>query len=649
MGKKNRFAISSLKVSIPDLPPDILSCCQKRFHIKLPKGFPNDLHSLASSEIWSRLPVDIRTILNHRAGQNLHLKLQNGQVDPKLITEPFRGSPRKALIRQPKTVLTFLEAIGALDNPEKLSGMTLSSLGEGLRVSPRVAFSHLLRIRRDIALTGGSHAEVKSNEATTLAEGIRNTFAEIIPASMKERRRVVDILCARYGCYGEEESTLQAVGNRFDLTRERIRQLQAKITDRAAFSRPSPGLIADLRERIQVLALLPSTVDELQASLEDLLGESQSLEGVSRFSREVLGYSPGFTICPRDTKTVDRRVVSSGDQQESISRSAKHVRKAVLHMTGACGAAQIDVVRGFAASNGGELLSDQAIASTVSNITGFRWLDERTGWFWLATHPGDNAVLTAVRKIMTVSERRLDIEELYPAILRFLRKRYSDREPYLRTLMPPWVLTELLKQTDWLNTVQKEYFELRDPDTLARLRKELSRTELFALDLLDGLGNVASRMELRKAYRKVMTGGEMALHVMLDRSPILYRSERSVFALVGREIDVNGLKRARRNIFQQSRKLLDVDHLSAADTTFTIQLTAGTIRNHYIRMPIQLARLMQGQELTCHGAVTGSIRINNARMVGMYPLLKNATVVKPGRRVRFVLDPAKKVIDVFPL
>lgn len=640
--KKGGFKFSPLKVNIPDIPPDILALSQKRFNLALPEGVPNDLLSLAKAEVWDQLSDDLHTTLNLRVGRNLDLKLKSGAIDPVVLPAPFYGSIRKSLSRQPKRVLDYLASIGALDDASKLNRLFLSNLVEGIGVSARVAFKYLLHIRQDVDLANGD--DNPTPVGITIKEEIRRTFDELIPASMKDRERIVEILCARYGSQGENESTLQAVGDKKGLTRERVRQLQAKIVDRAVFRKPSSGLFAGLPGKIG--PMLPSTVNELQDALSEILGKGQSLEGAGRFSREVLGVSPGFTICQKEAKTVDRRVISAGDREDSLSKSVKHLRNAILVMTGACGAAQIDVVRGLVNRNAGELLDDQTLVRIAGNIAGFQWLDERTGWFWLATHRGENAVLNAVSKIMVVTDRRLDIEEIYPAVVRNLRKRYNDREPYLRVLMPAWVLTEMLRQTDWLKTVQKEYFELRDPAMRTTLKKELSSIERFVLDFLESQGNVASRMELRRAYKKTRLGTEMALHMMLDRSPIVYRSERAIFALTGRDIDIKGLRRARSNVHENVSKMLDAENLSPADASFTIQLTKGAIRNYCVTIPAALARIVDGQKLVCHGAIEGVIAVKGGRMTGLIPLLRTASLAQPGKKIRFVLNPGSSELQV---
>ena len=103
----------------------------------------------------------------------------------------------------------------------------------------------------------------------------------------ESEKRLADMFALRYGVDGEANTTLQTIGDRFGLTRERIRQVVAKMTERAdrmSLKTPTIDRLADL-----VKPHLPATVESLDAIFRDVLGEALSLESVDRFCREILG------------------------------------------------------------------------------------------------------------------------------------------------------------------------------------------------------------------------------------------------------------------------------------------------------------------------------------------------------------------------
>ena len=62
-------------------------------------------------------------------------------------------------------------------------------------------------------------------EENTEAQELRQTIREILN-KLSERERTV--LIDRYGLDGGEEKTLEQVGQKFGVTRERVRQIEAK-------------------------------------------------------------------------------------------------------------------------------------------------------------------------------------------------------------------------------------------------------------------------------------------------------------------------------------------------------------------------------------------------------------------------------------
>ncbi len=143
-----RFAVAPVKINLPDLDPDLLALCQRRFNIDLPPGLPNQTVLLVRQENWIRLPEALQRVLNERAGRYLHSKLETGAADPGLLSRHFDGPVREALIKQPGKLLAFLQKTGALDDPKRLRNMSLAGVMQGMGVSARVAFSYMMGISK---------------------------------------------------------------------------------------------------------------------------------------------------------------------------------------------------------------------------------------------------------------------------------------------------------------------------------------------------------------------------------------------------------------------------------------------------------------------------------------------------------------------
>ena len=69
-------------------------------------------------------------------------------------------------------------------------------------------------------------SRVIQNECTEKIDSYINMYLETLP--IKSRDRMQDIIYKRFGLHGHEEETLEVLGERYGISRERVRQLQDK-------------------------------------------------------------------------------------------------------------------------------------------------------------------------------------------------------------------------------------------------------------------------------------------------------------------------------------------------------------------------------------------------------------------------------------
>src|SRR3546814_17020102 len=90
---------------------------------------------------------------------------------------------------------------------------------------------------------------MEARTADSVAAEIRTAGTWLCRASFARRtvlhhelsptaQRLADIFALRYGVDGEAHTTLKVIGDRFGLTRERIRQIVEKMVDRSARIQP---------------------------------------------------------------------------------------------------------------------------------------------------------------------------------------------------------------------------------------------------------------------------------------------------------------------------------------------------------------------------------------------------------------------------
>lgn len=117
------------------------------------------------------------------------------------------------------------------------------------------------------------------------ASASRRTIAYHELSPVEQRR--ADIFSIRYGVDGEASSTLQAIGDRYGLTKERIRQIVQKMVNRSTELRLKTTHIDRLHAAVG--PILPAPVGVIDTEVRDILGESLSIVSADRFCREILG------------------------------------------------------------------------------------------------------------------------------------------------------------------------------------------------------------------------------------------------------------------------------------------------------------------------------------------------------------------------
>lgn len=433
-------------------------------------------------------------------------------------------------------------------------------------------------------------------------------------ALSEREQRLVDIFVMRWGAADEEASTLQVIGEKFGVTRERIRQVTAKMEARATdFKGETPFLD---RLASELIAFLPQTVEKLDIKFRALLGGTLSLEGVERFARTILGRSIvsltekpanmhlGWGVVAVDPKT----------HNPDVLRTVRDIATAMIRNVGA---AQVNFVAGAAGASLKRGVSPDEASQMCSLVVGFEWLIEEDGWFWFGAK-WENRLLTVTKKVLAVAKRRVDIEDIHEAMARARRSSYDPDRPRPYAIDAPHsVLVAILKRVPWMEVVQHDDFRLKEPVALESI---LSDVELALHDFLQAKGGIAARYSINKALLKEGESqlGHMALQIALDSSPIIRRVEVGIFALRGAALTPESLTVASAAVGG------DLQHLNHAALTsnaegyiaFKFEIRPYMVNSRYLEVPMRLATLIPEGEYQLDGfveRVTYAVLSNGSR------------------------------------
>lgn len=337
------------------------------------------------------------------------------------------------------------------------------------------------------------------------------------------------IFAQRYGSDGEDR-TLEAIGMRFGVTRERVRQICAKMLGRSSGVRFATPVIDQLIADIQ--PLLPATLSLLGETFGERLGPGQSILGLYEFGTEVLA-TRVFEVQRNVTgHTVLRDEPVACRVGDSPSSSGRAIYEMSCKMIRTCGAAQAQFVYGLCAHQGA-VFNYASFQSLLQALPGFEWLEERTGWFWLGQYgPADNKALHVTWKILAVSTQRVDIAHVVSALARSRRRINVTVEDAfeLEVDAPRSVLVELMRRTPGIEIRQMDDVVLSAP---LHPEEVLSQTELLVRDALLARGGIGSWSELRQALCGDLGVLPITFHMTIGTSPIIEALDHGLYRLVG--------------------------------------------------------------------------------------------------------------------
>lgn len=440
----------------------------------------------------------------------------------------------------------------------------------------------------------------------------RSTSQDGLTAS---ERRSSEIFASRYGVQGEENSTLQAIGDRYSLTRERIRQITDKLLERVRelHTAETPNLdelTKQLRDR------LPSPVIQLDEQLRHLLGESLSIEGAERFGREVLGRKiVEFSRNAADMSQKHHLIAI--DPQQHDPDLVRAAREASLRMIRSCGAAHLMVITGATGATANRSVTPDEILRACQTVPGFVWLKEEDGWFWYGPEwPADNRLLNVTRKVLSVCQQRIDVEELAQAFMR--NRRFHYPQDRLRPILiePPFsVIVAVLAQTPWVKVVQHDDFQLR-----GHLAPEetLAEVELHIYQELAACGGVSTRGALRHA---LIAGGRIkkdAFQVMIDSTPIVTRLDFGLFALRGWPVAASAMASALTQHERRPRAQAVPD--SSGWIAFELVLKEYSVLRRIYELPGYIARALTPGPFAVEGFAEPSryVRTQNQHRLNLF-------------------------------
>lgn len=465
---------------------------------------------------------------------------------------------------------------------------------------------------------------------------LEQELIEIFASTPYQRNR--DILVGYYGWEDGRQHTLTEIGARFGITRERVRQVCAKLTKRLQNPSATPAPVMD-RALILVAERLPCSAAKIETELaqQGLTAIGMSIESLL-VGAKLLGRPIKFKIVTvEDGKSIvgDTRLLIRPEQFDAMLASTDLAKKDVYFhgLTTVGRIAEAIQKQPLAVSH--TVAIDALVRQTLMLMDGFCWLDESAGWFRFLPIQ-KHGLPKALDKVLAVAGE-VTASQLRAALGR--NRRLWKETP------PERVLLNFCRQMPHVRVEGNRI--ISDPPR--DWTRALTGVEAKLVSVLKAHGPVMERSAMEDLC--VADGmNRFSFHAFISWSPVITQHGHSLYGLLGAATSheqVDGLL-AERRTNRVNHRVLDCHgqtddgriwlryHLSKAASTYAV-----------ITIPAALKGVVRGrfQLLSADGREIGTLATKDGRAWGLGAFLR-AQAAHIGDHIVLTLDLKKRTAVV---
>jgi hypothetical protein len=450
------------------------------------------------------------------------------------------------------------------------------------------------------------------------SQSVEAELFEIVSAVSSERQAAMMV---RYrGWDGRGKVVMHVVGDELGVSRERVRQVCYTIEERLQALRPAAPV---LRRALAAAAdLAPIWADDLAEALRSRKLTDRPIEPqVLIEAATMLGIDVPIRV---DLVAGRARVCGADDDSaEALDQLMRLVRRVGRRAVEHWGVGRIQDIAATVSAEHGDGVDETFVMEVLVRESGFRWLDEGTGWYWLED-VSRNRLTNQIDKVLCVAGQ-LPVADLRVAVMRDYRM--DGQAP------PLDILTELCRQLP-NRSVQDDVVRAEPSLNPANV---LADTEMILYEVLWANGSVMGRPDLEDAC---VTRGmkRPTFYVFLGKSPILICPRRGVYALIGTSltlahIDDLALRR------QRGRVLVSAGQLDKGRFWLVYRLSEGMLVSGAFGVPTRMRPLIEGDYTlrTQAGLVAGTLCSRDQGAWGLVGCLRRMQA-QAGQHLALVFD-----------
>ena len=344
---------------------------------------------------------------------------------------------------------------------------------------------------------------------------VLNEAIQISKKDKSQKDRVIDVLNSRFGLDGSPAKTLEIIGQKYNVTRERIRQNQSYGLRKLRFSKPITPILDKIFEILNLS--LPITEIEFNRILREkgLTNLEWDFKGLQDFY-ESFGLKQDFYI----SKINNIKVISKASIDNVFREVIKNVKKKISN-TGLLSLSECMNFKEMYLNN----IKKETLKKFIQTMQLFSWLDDKEEWFTF--YSNRNRLSNLITKAATASSN-LNIDHIFKKIKNFHR------------------LDDVKYSKDIFISFCKESFdcEIKDNEIIFRSTEPklsnykgyqgniISPNEQKIIDIFNDFGPILHVEDL-KDFSKSKSVKFDSLNMILAFSPIFNRIDIGFYSLSG--------------------------------------------------------------------------------------------------------------------
>ena len=375
---------------------------------------------------------------------------------------------------------------------------------------------------------------------------LKRVLNEAIQISKKDisiKDRVIDVLNSRFGLDGSPAKTLEIIGQKYNVTRERIRQNESYGLRKLKFSNPITPILEKVFKILD--QSLPITEIEFNRILKDkgLTNLEWDFKGLQDFY-ESFGLKQDFYI----SKINNIRVISKSSIDNVFREVMKNVKKKISN-SGLMSLSNCMSFREIYLNN----IKRDTVKNFIQTMPVFHWLDSEENWFTF--YSNRNRLSNLVSKAATALQKQ-NIDDLFKKI-----KKYHRLE---EVLYSKEVFKNFCQICFDANLNEDEINFISSKSKLSNYEgyqgKIVAPNEQKIIDIFNDYGPILNWWDLKELIKKNNVS-EASFIMIMQYSVFFKRIDRATYTLSNQKIDFKNINNFKIDLSNESYSVQETEIL----------------------------------------------------------------------------------------